>query len=394
MTMLDYAVESCRTLMTVSFESVLKSGKRTERGDAMEKGIKKLEGKNHEKQPLVSVIMPVYNAEKYVGEAIESVLSQTYPCFELLLINDASSDDSGSICKEYKKKDNRIVLLENLSKDHGPGPTRNIGLDYAKGKFIYFMDADDWVEKDLLEAAVKRLQETGADLVQFGLIQEHGDGKTSAYCWEGKDVLTKEEIGKDFLYFWKNNRSNLWLHFFRREVVDTIRFENILCGEDICYVADALSNSEKIAYISRILYYYRYVEKSTSHRWTENIIECREKIWNHQKAFLDSFQKDDNKLACTELAYDNFIWAIYQMSSPICRLSFREKKRELLVLKDKMKFEQYRNMYTLVNHQGIQKIKYMLVKCHLENLLLLLGPFFLRVVRGSRMKENSDDIIR
>ena len=160
----------------------------------MEKRIKKLEGKNHEKQPLVSVIMPVYNAEKYVGEAIESVLSQTYPYFELLLINDASSDDSGSICKEYKKKDNRIVLLENLSKDHGPGPTRNIGLDYAKGKFIYFMDADDWVEKDLLEAAVKRLQETGADLVQFGLIQEHGDGKTSAYCWEGKDVLTKEEI--------------------------------------------------------------------------------------------------------------------------------------------------------------------------------------------------------
>ena len=82
------------------------------------------------------------------------------------------------------------------------------------------------------------------------------------------------------------------------------------------------------------------------------------------------------------------------MSSPICNLSFRDKKRELLVLKDRMKFEQYRNMYTFVNHQGIQKIKYMLVKFHLENLLLLLGPLFLRVVRGSRMKENSDDIIR
>lgn len=313
--------------MTGLFAGEWLSGKRTERGDGMETGMKGFEDNMQKNQPLVSIIMPVYNVEDYVGEAIESVLGQTCPDFELLLINDGSTDNSGNICEEYSKRDHRIVLLDNLSKDHGPGPARNIGLDHAKGKFIYFMDADDWIEKDLLEVAVKRIKETGADIVQFGLIQEHAEGKTSAYCWEGKSVLTKEEIGKDFSYFWKNNRSTLCLHFFRREVVDTIRFENILCGEDICYVADALSNSEKIAYISRILYYYRYVEKSTSHRWTENIIECREKIRNHQKAFLDSFQKDDNKLACTELAYDNFIWAIYQMSSPYVGC-LSERKRE------------------------------------------------------------------
>lgn len=364
------------------FEGEWLSGKRAERGDEMETGMKGFEDNMQKNQPLVSVIMPVYNVEDHVGEAIESVLSQTCPDFELLLINDASSDDSSNICEQYRKRDHRIVFLDNLSKDHGPGPTRNIGLDNAKGKFIYFMDADDWIEKDLLEVAVKRIKETGADIVQFGLIQEHGDGKTSAYCWEGKDVLTKEEIGKDFLYFWKNNRSNLWLHFFRREVVDTIRFENILCGEDICYVADALSNCQKIAFIPRMLYYYRYVEKSTSHRWTENIIECREKIWNHQKAFLDSLHEKNNNLAYAELAYDNYLWAIYQMSSHLCPLSFGQKKIELSKLKNKMNFNVYRGWYPLTMQQGFMKVKYILVKFHLEDILLLFGPAFLRTVRG------------
>ena len=94
--------------------------------------------------------MPVYNAEKYLGEAIASVLRQTYADFELLLVNDRSTDRSKEICMEYAKKDDRIVLLENDSELHGPGPTRNIGLDHATGEFIYFMDADDWIEDRLL----------------------------------------------------------------------------------------------------------------------------------------------------------------------------------------------------------------------------------------------------
>ena len=91
----------------------------------------------------VSIIMPVYNAERYLREAIESVLRQTYTNFELILINDRSSDNSGAICREYGEKDARIVLLENDTEMHGPGPTRNIGLEHAAGEYIYFMDADN-----------------------------------------------------------------------------------------------------------------------------------------------------------------------------------------------------------------------------------------------------------
>lgn len=331
----------------------------------------------------VSIIMPVYNAEKYLGEAIESVLNQIYEDFELLLIDDMSTDSSKKICMEYSKKDKRIALLENNSECHGPGPTRNIGLDYATGEYIYFMDSDDWVDKRLLQCAIDRLKETNADIVQFGAIYERYDENSSEqYFWLGKDLLTKDEIKKDFFYYWKENRNSLWMHLFKREIVKTIRFENIIIGEDISYIMDALCNAEKIAYIAKALYHYRYVEGSTSHRWIKNTIECREIIWKHQLNFLKSFPGEIDKLAYAEVAYDNYIWAIYQLSSNICTLSYKTKKRKLLKMKEKMKFDQYRDIYPLKLQHGLQKVKYMLVKYQLEGIILLLGPVFLRIVRG------------
>ena len=148
--------------------------------------------------------MPVYNAEKYLNEAIESILKQTYTDFELLLINDQSTDNSKAICEEYSTKDNRIILLENNSEIHGTGPTRNIVLDNVTVEFIYFMDADDWIDECLLKCAVKRMQETNADIVQFGGIYERNDGNASGqYFWRVKKLLTKYEIKKDFLNIWK-----------------------------------------------------------------------------------------------------------------------------------------------------------------------------------------------
>ena len=331
----------------------------------------------------VSVIMPVYNAEKYLSEAIESVLNQTYTYFELLLIDDMSTDNSKEICRAYVKNDHRIVLLENNSESHGPGSTRNIGLGYATGDYVYFMDADDWIDENLLQCAVNCMQETEADIVQFGVICEQSNGLSSEqYCWSGKSLLTKDEIKKDFLNFWRGNRNSLWLYLFRQDIIKTIRFENIISGEDVSYTLDALSNAGKIAYIEKALYHYRYVEGSTSRRWNKETIECYDKIWKHQKNFLQSFQGGIDKLAYAEVAYDNYIWAIYQLSSNLCTLSYKDKKRELLRMRESMKFDIYRGIYPLGRQHGIEKIKYMLVKYHLERLLLLFGPVFLRVVRG------------
>ena len=331
----------------------------------------------------VSIIIPVYNAEKYLREAIESVLNQTYTDFELLLINDRSTDNSREICQEYTQKDNRIILFENNTENHGPGPTRNIGLDNATGEFIYFMDADDWIDKNLLEYCVYRMIETDADIVQLGIVYDQGGGKKSIeYYHKENNLITKNTIEKDFVYFWKENRFGLTLNLLRKERVKSLRFENMISGEDISYVLDAFCNAEKIAYISKALYHYRYVEGSTSHRWNKETIEQRAVIWEHQKKFLKSLDINSDNFAYAEVAYDNFIWAIYQLSSNLCPLSYKEKRKELLNLEKHMRFNDYRKVYPLKLQHGFKKIKYMLVKYRLEKILLLLGPVFLKIVRG------------
>lgn len=329
----------------------------------------------------VSVIMPIYNAEKYLSEAIESVLNQTYANFELLLINDASTDRSKEICRKYSKKDSRIVLLDNNSVSHGPGPTRNIGLDYATGEYIYFMDADDWIDQRLLKCSVDRMEETKADLVEFGLVNEWNDANDRhQYCRKGKDLLSKEEIKNDFLHFWIESGKYLWMHLFRHEIIKTIRFESIINGEDICFMMDVLRKVEKIVYLPEAFYHYRYVKNSTSHHWVENTIDCLALMWNHQRRFLESFEGDMEPLAYAVVAYDNYSWALYQLGSSFCTLTYREKRRELFKLKEIMGFESYRGIYPLEMQSGLLKVKFMLVKYRLEGMILLFGSLYYRII--------------
>ena len=335
--------------------------------------------------PKVSIIMPVYNAETYLPEAIESVLRQTYPKFELLLINDRSTDRSKEICMEYAKKDDRIVLLENDSELHGPGPTRNIGLDHATGAYIYFMDADDWIEDKLLECAVHRMQETGTDMVQFGVVYELSNGQPdSRSCWNGKDVLTKKNIKDDFPRFWTGTPKHLWLHLFRRDTVMNLRFENMLNGEDVCYMMDALCRAEKVAFTADVFYHYRCLEGSTCHRWVESTIECLAEQWKHQCGWIRSLAEHTEPAFYALPAYDNYMWAIYQLSESFCPLSFREKRRALARLKEIMNFDTYRGLYPFEMEHGLLYVKCRLVRYHLEWLVLLFKPLFVKMVKRGK----------
>lgn len=332
----------------------------------------------------VSVIVPVYNAENYVGEAIESVLNQTYRDFELILIDDRSADRSREICEAYRKKDHRIVVLENTSQSHGPGPTRNIGLDHATGEYLLFLDSDDRIRERLLEQAVGRMRETGADIVEFGMEIAWSDGHRSALLpQKATDLLTKAEIRNDILHFLRNRNDSLVMHLFRREPIKRNRFHDGISGEDFCYVMDAMRCAGAIGYIEEVFYDYRYVAGSASHRWNDTTITCRGELWRHQKAFLDSLFDGSQDLAYEEMAFDNYIWAIYQLSTGECPLSFSQKRRELRELAKTIDMERYRSSYPLKLRSGLDKIKYALVKYHMDDVLLWLSPLFLRIVRGA-----------
>lgn len=126
--------------------------------------------------PFFSIIMPVYNAEAYLLNAVESVLAQSFVDFELILVDDCSNDKSLSICQNYAIKDNRVLLLTS-NKNSGASVARNRGLDCAKGRYCGFVDADDYIDRRLLETVYEALSVSNADMLKFGVFEEYYSAK-------------------------------------------------------------------------------------------------------------------------------------------------------------------------------------------------------------------------
>ena len=122
---------------------------------------------------LISVIIPVYNAEKFLNKCLDSVIGQTYKNLEIILVDDGSQDDSGKICDEYAQKDNRIKVIHK--ENGGDSSARNTGLKMATGKYITTIDSDDWIELNAYEDMLKVLLEKNVDIVRCGFYKNYGE---------------------------------------------------------------------------------------------------------------------------------------------------------------------------------------------------------------------------
>lgn len=332
----------------------------------------------------ISVIIPIHNAQQYLDQTIQSVQSQTYPHFELILIDDASTDQSKKICKKYAKDDHRILILENHTHIHGPGPARNIGLGQAIGDYVYFMDADDWIEPDLFEAVILKVQEHDPDILQFGFFNER-EGQQEEYIpylLNGKNLITKEDIKESFLEYWDKNRSSLWIHIYRRTLINETRFQPMMMGEDICFALHMLRKANKILYIPKAFYHYRVIHGSTSHQWLKDTVKYQVEIWKASKSFLDSFYPKFKQDIYAKVAYDRYIWTLYYLCMKNCPLTLKQKRKQLSFAREKMGLDQYRQSSCKNYYHGIDRIKYEMARHHFEGIILSVGALFLRIVRG------------
>lgn len=149
--------------------------------------------------PYISIIMPVYKSEDYLQMSVESVLRQTFTDFELLLVDDQSPDNSGAICDEYAQKDNRVKVL-HLAENGGAGNARNEAMKVITGKYLCFVDADDYIGIDMLQSLVKAVEEFPAKVVIFGLMEEYYSKngtplKGMPYCYDQCKILkTQQEV--------------------------------------------------------------------------------------------------------------------------------------------------------------------------------------------------------
>lgn len=215
---------------------------------------------------MISVILPVYNAEQYLHRCIDSILAQSYTDFELLLIDDGSKDASGAICDEYASKDTRVHVFHK--ENGGVSSARNLGLDNAQGEYITFCDADDYVTPDWL-AAYSEAIEKNVDLAIQGYYAIDGDNtveKNLPSC-QGNTIVAKRQLITSLMS--QGMYGYLWVKIFRRAIIEehAIRFDTqSTFREDEQLFSEYLEYTSSFIYTERVGYYYIVPPASKSYR--------------------------------------------------------------------------------------------------------------------------------
>ena len=219
-------------------------------------------------EPLVSVIMPVYNAEEFLDKSVSSVINQTYKNLEILLIDDCSTDNSYNILKEYANKDNRIKVFHNEQNKH-VSATRNVGIKNATGKYLYFIDSDDFIDNDYIEHLVKTAEKENADIVvNTNIYTIYNNQPSLSYfsremnrrIFDDKKVLAVKIF------------PSVWNRLFKRELQTKY---NILFPEEIKHLEDGYFNamffsvSGNVSFIKPNSYYYYQngIQNSVHRNW-------------------------------------------------------------------------------------------------------------------------------
>lgn len=200
---------------------------------------------------LVSIIVPIYNVEKYLKRCLDSILSQSYKNIEIILIDDGSKDNSGLICDNYAAIDKRVKVIHQ--KNSGVSVARNVGLAHSKGEYIAFVDSDDYISQSFVEKSILNMLENKSDIIIFNFIEDHGN-KTV------KRPLKIENCRdyKDFLVgiLWDHIPSYPWNKFYKRYLWDNVKYPENMNFEDLAIMPEIFLKANNICYIDEYLYYY------------------------------------------------------------------------------------------------------------------------------------------
>lgn len=230
----------------------------------------------------VSVIVPIYKVEPYLNRCVQSIVGQTYKNLEIILVDDGSPDDCPAMCDAWAKKDSRIRVIHQ--RNGGFSAARNAGLDAATGTYIQFVDSDDWIEPNMVEALVIYAQQTHADIVRCGYYEEDGlqhlafCSTAQTHCPDQNTLIV--DLMNDGLM-----SGALWNKLYRHSALGETRFRNGY-SEDILFNYLLLAKEPKVVYVSEAYYHYRVnngsVTNSTFRPSAFSIIEVKKQIMDAQ----------------------------------------------------------------------------------------------------------------
>ena len=302
-------------------------------------------------EDLISVIIPVYNVEKYLPECIESIVNQTYKNLEIILVNDGSTDESLKICNDYKEKDERITVLDSVNK--GVSNARNLGLEISTGKYITFVDSDDFVELDFCEIMLQNIKKTDADCVITGYKRVYPNKNeiiVNSSCQtideiEFLDKILEVQTGFGFCHM------KLW----KAEIIrnNNIKFDKkLLVGEDALFCMQCSTYMKKICLLDKPLYNYRFNNQSLVRKFDKNYANKYLNSMKETEKYL--FDKYKNNIKISEkinnyIVYHILLIIVNYCFNPENRLSFL---KQIDLLKQICKIDEFKNAIEQCNYNG------------------------------------------
>lgn len=229
-------------------------------------------------EPLISVIIPVYNCAKYIARCIDSLLEQTYENIEIIIVDDGSTDNSASICHEYNEK----KLTYFYQKNAGPSAARNKGLEMMNGEYVTFVDADDYVAPGYIRSLYELICKYNVKIAVCSYIKKNNlqkDFDIRKKPLDERELLSEEALKS--LFYKKEISTNTFNKLYHISIVQKQKYLiHLHLGEDLQFIYEALKKVNKIAYSNKELYYYCQNEKSITHNFK---IDMAEAHWEQLK---------------------------------------------------------------------------------------------------------------
>ncbi len=316
----------------------------------------------------VSIILPMYNAEKYIKDTIYSVLNQTFKDIELIIVDDGSTDNSYEICKEIQQLDNRIVLEKIENK--GVSNARNYGIEMAKGKYVMFIDSDDKYDINIVEKMVKGIESSDLLVCKFKELRPNGKIKF-------RNIKYNYEISENshmINFLQKNNLFNVvWNKIYKKDIIidNNIKFNtNISIAEDLEFNLKYIDKIGNIKYINEFLYIYRLGETGLNYKYQKDRIEIRKNIYKYQKEMFYKKGYDINlinneyiKICLAELKQISYL-RNKKLEKEKVKLIIKnqDRQRELLRIKTEGNIKQ-KILTIILSKQVFLTMIYKLIKC-------------------------------
>lgn len=293
-------------------------------------------------KPKVSIIIPVYNVEKYIGECLESIIHQTYDNLEIIVVNDGSTDNSGSIIDSFMKRDKRIILYNN--ENHGVSYSRNYALERCTGVYVTPIDADDIVANDYIDTLISGFIDDSIDLVSLKMVKEKAFN--SDLFISGK--YTKQEHEEIIKQLWGVHEGFICGKMYKKSIINKYHLrlhEDLAMSEDLVFNIEYLKHCNDTVNYSGKKYFYRQLSNSSSYDYTNikwfSVIKSYQIILNELKN-SNSYNTAANAylMALTEAKYRAKLLNSYPEMQQLVKSEFEKMKPQIrfLTKKEKIKF--------------------------------------------------------